>query len=119
MLYVALTRAREMNQINFCNVDICNAYNRIHFYGCELSGKHYIGSTRDVNTRKQEHNSGTNGGSAKFNNAISMCGYDSFNLNILDTLDFNNVKDLWELEDKSISKRDSVNNGYKIRRTIA
>jgi predicted GIY-YIG superfamily endonuclease len=117
MLYVALTRAREMNQINFCNIDIYNAY-KGYIYSYELNGKHYIGSTRDINKRKQEHKSGTKAGNTKFKNAIAVHGYDNFNFKVLETLEFNNIKDLWELEDKYISKYDSINNGYNIRRNI-
>ena len=75
-------------------------------------------TTRDINKRKQEHKRGTKAGNTKFKNAIAVHGYDNFNFKVLETLEFNNVKALWELEDKYISKHDSINNGYSIRRNI-
>ena len=34
---------------------------------------------------------------------------------MLETIKYNNISELWELEDKYIDKYDSVNNGYNIR----
>lgn len=84
-----------MNHINFSNIDMYNTC-KGYIYSYELHGTRYIGSTRDVDTRKQEHKIGTKARKTKPNNAISMYGYGIFNLKILDTSEINNIKKTYE-----------------------
>ena len=44
-----------------------------------------------------------------------MFGFDNFTYKVLDKIDYSNISELWELEDKYIDKYDSINNGYNIR----
>ena len=45
MLYVALTRARNIKQINFCKIDNYKPHTG-YIYSYEYGGKYYIGSTK-------------------------------------------------------------------------
>ena len=65
MLYVAITRARNNKQINFCNGECYKPYTG-HIYSYEHSGQFYIGSTVNLTKRKQEHKDGTKSGSTQF-----------------------------------------------------
>lgn len=56
MLYVALTRARNMNQTDLRNIDTYNAY-KVYIYKYALHGTRSTSSTRDDDKRKQEHKS--------------------------------------------------------------
>lgn len=114
LLYVALSRAREMEQIYVCDIESYNAY-KGYIQSYELNGKYYIGSTNDLVKRKQEHTSCTNAGNTKFNNAINMYGIEEFNYKVLETSESNNIKDLWRLEDEYIDKYNRISNFYNIR----
>ena len=57
MLYVALTRAKNKAQVNFCNMNNYRHHTG-YIYSYEFKGLFYIGSTKDLKKRKQEHKEG-------------------------------------------------------------
>jgi predicted GIY-YIG superfamily endonuclease len=114
MLYVALTRTSNKEHVNFCEIDDYRPYIG-YIYSYEYNGKHYIGSTKDLTKRKQEHKMCEKAGDTKFNKTIKKHGFDKFEYQVLETLRYNNIKELWKLEDSYIEKYDSINNGYNIR----
>ena len=114
MLYVALTRARDKQQINFCKIDDYKPHTG-YIYCYEYSGRCYIGSTNNLSKRKQEHKEGTKAGYTKFKKAIKEYGFDNFNYKVLETIKYSNIRELWRLEDEYIIKHNSIDNGYNIR----
>ncbi len=54
MLYVALTRARDKGQIKICDISNHTPY-KGYIYSYERKGIYYIGSTTNLNKRKEEH----------------------------------------------------------------
>ena len=52
--------------------------------------------------RKQEHKDGTKSGSTKFQHAIKLHGFDNFKYKVLQTIQYSNICELWELEDTYI-----------------
>ena len=114
MLYVALTRARNKAQVNFCNINTYKPHTG-YIYSYELRGLFYIGSTKDLKKRKQEHKEGKKAGNTKFKKAITAFGFDNFKYSVLDKINYSNTSELWELEDKYIDKYNSINNGFNIR----
>lgn len=54
MLYVALTRAREKQFTNFCDIEIYRAYTG-YIYRYTYNNKSYIGSTNNIQKRKEQH----------------------------------------------------------------
>ncbi len=114
MLYVAMTRARNKEQVNFCEIKDYQPHTG-HIYCYEYQGKYYIGSTKDLNKRKQEHKNGTKAGDTKFKKAIEIIGFDNFNYKVLKTIRFNDIHELWELENSYIKKFNSVENGFNVR----
>ena len=114
MLYVALTRARNKQQINFCKIDNYKPHTG-HIYSYEYGGKYYIGSTKDLTKRKQEHRDGKKAGDTKFQKAIRIHGFDSFKYRVVETIKYSNIRELWQLEDEYIAKYNSIDNGYNIR----
>jgi hypothetical protein len=113
MLYVALTRARKKEQINFCS-RTCDMESNGYIYSYEYNGRYYIGSTRNLNKRKQEHRNGNKCG-PKFKQAIEKYGFDNFKFRVLQTIRFNNIRELWRLEDTYIRKYNSIDNGCNVR----
>jgi group I intron endonuclease len=77
------------------------------------NGKSYIGSTIDIKTRKEEHKTNTTN---KFGRAIQKYGYKQFKFEILETLQFSERTELYDLENQYIIKYDSINNGFNTRR---
>lgn len=65
MLYVALTRARNKTQVNFCNIHTYRPHTG-YIYSYEFKGLFYIGSTKDLKKRKQEHKECKKAGNTKF-----------------------------------------------------
>ena len=114
MLYVALTRARTKKQVNFCKIEGYTPHTG-HIYSYEYHGQHYIGSTLNLKKRKDEHKNGTKSGNTKFKNAINKYGFDKFNYKVVETIKYNNIKELWGLEDAYIIKYDSIDNGFNSR----
>jgi predicted GIY-YIG superfamily endonuclease len=114
MLYVALTRARDRGQINFCEISNHTPY-KGYLYSYERKGIYYVGSTRDLKKRQQEHMLGIKAGFTKLKKAFTEYGYNNFTFTVLETLRYNNIKELYELEDKYIDKYNSIENGYNMR----
>ena len=90
MLYVAITRARNKKQINFCNGECYNPYTG-HIYSYERNGQFYIGSTVNLTKRKQEHKDGTKSGSTKFQKAVKVHGFDNFKYKVLQTIKYSST----------------------------
>ena len=114
MLYVAITRARNNKQINFCNGECYKPYTG-HIYSYEHSGQFYIGSTVNLTKRKQEHKDGTKSGSTKFQKAVKVYEFDNFKYKVLQTIKYSSIRELWELEDTYINKFSSMENGFNCR----
>ena len=68
-----------------------------------------------IKKRKQEHKYGTKSGSTKFQHAIKLHGFDNFKYKVLQTIQYSNICELWELEDTYIKKYNSIDNGYNYR----
>ena len=79
MLYVALTRARNIKQINFCKIDNYKHHTG-YIYSYEYGGRYYIGSTRNLEKRKTEHKDGTKAGNTMFQLAIKKYGFNKLNI---------------------------------------
>ncbi len=52
MLYVALTRARNKQQVNFCKIENYKPHTG-YIYSYNYNGKYYVGSTTNLNKRKK------------------------------------------------------------------
>ena len=117
MLYVALTRARDKQQINFCKIEDYKPHTG-YIYCYEYSGRCYIGSTNNLSKRKQEHKEGTKSGYTKFKKAIKEYGFDNFNYKVLETIRYSNIRELWRLEDEYIIKYNCIENGFNVRKNI-
>ena len=114
MLYVALTRARNKQQIHFCNIKDYKPHTA-HIYSYEFGGRYYIGSTKNLTKRKQEHRDGTKAGDTKIQKAIKAHGFDNFKYKVLETIKYSSIREVWEIEDDYITKYNSVTNGFNIR----
>ena len=113
MLYVALTRARDKQQINFCKIDDYKPHTG-YIYSYEYNGMYYVGSTNNLK-RKEEHKEGLKAGNTKFQKAIKIFGFDKFNYKVEETIKYSNIRELWRLEDEYIIKYNSIENGFNIR----
>ena len=114
MLYVALTRARNKEQVNFCKIEHYQPYTG-YIYTYEYQGRYYVGSTTNLAKRKQEHKNGTKAGETKFKKATCEYGFDNFSYKVIETIKFSNIKELWALEDTYIVKYNSIKNGFNYR----
>ena len=72
-----------------------------------------IGCTTGINKRKEEHK-GTK--TTKFGRALKQYGYDNFKFEILETIQFSEKQELYDIEDLYIIKYDSIKHGYNTRR---
>jgi hypothetical protein len=119
MVYVALTRTRKKQYVNFCSIDLLKPYTG-HIYKCTLqvdsmtSGcKSYIGSAHDVTKRWNEHKQFK--GTSKFIHALKQYGTDNFKWEIIDTIQYAHRNELLALEDQYILQHDSISNGFNSR----
>ncbi len=103
MLYVALTRARDKGQINFCDISNHTPY-KGHTYSYERKGIYDVGSTRDLKKRKEEHMLGIKTVFTTLKKAFTEYGYGNFTFTVLATIRYNNIKELWGLDDEYIDK---------------
>ena len=118
MLYVCLTRTRQRELVNFCDIEILKPYTG-YIYGYSHDGKSYIGSTNNIKNRKEEHkaNGATKGESTnKFGRAIQSIGYHNFKFEIIKTIQYGERQELYDIEDEYITKYDSITHGYNTRR---
>ena len=115
MRYVALTRTRKKEYVNFCSIEDLKPYTgSIYMCTCKQTGKSYIGSAKDVKKRWSEHRSFKNT-DTKFANALRKYGADNFEWSVVTTIHYSKTDDLFNLEDSYILKHDSINNGYNSR----
>jgi group I intron endonuclease len=112
MLYVSLTRTSKKEYVNFCNISINRPRNG-YIYRYSHNNISYIGCTVNVNRRKEDHKTNP---TLKFGDAIKKIGYDNFEFEILETIKFVDIKELYELEDLYIQKYDSIVKGWNFRR---
>ena len=72
------------------------------------NGKSYIGSSIDIKARKEEHKTNTTN---KIGRAIQKYGYKEFKFEILETVQFSERTELYDLENQYIIKYDRISNG--------
>jgi len=111
MLYVSLTRTKQKEFVNFCEISLYKPYIG-YIYKYSFMGKSYIGTTNDIKKVQEEYK--TN----KFNTAIKKIGLDKFEFEILEKVNYYNRTELYEIENNYIIKYDSVDNGWNSRRNI-
>jgi predicted GIY-YIG superfamily endonuclease len=98
--YVAVSRGEYLNQINICELrDIISVSHKVYAYiyraTHKISKHFYIGSTFDLNRRKEEHKE------SKF--IIENGGYDMFTWDVLDAIKKNIKKrELFKIENEAI-----------------
>jgi group I intron endonuclease len=112
MLYVALTRTSKKEYVNFCDILINRPRNGF-IYRYSHNNISYIGSTVNVLRRQTEHKENP---TLKFGVAIKKTGYDNFDFEILETIKFLDITEMYDLEDVYIQKYDSITNGWNFRR---
>ena len=88
-------------------------YIHIYIYRFAYNGKSYIGSTIDIKARKEKHKTNTTN---KFGRAIQKYGYKQFKFEILETVQFSEGTELFDLEIQYIIKHESISNGFNTRR---
>ena len=115
MLYVSLTRTRKKEYVNFGDISIVKPY-RGSIYRVSLNGKSYIGSAKDVKERWAEHKQGK--GHSQFIRALHDHGHKAFKWEVLETISYSDVNDLYRLEDSYIDKYNSIQCGYNTRYNI-
>ena len=114
MLYVCLTRTKQKEFVNFCEISLYKPYVG-YIYKYSFMGKSYIGSTNDINKRQTEHETNS---TYKFGKAILKIGLDKFTFDILETVNYYDRADLYEIENNYIIKYDSIHNGFNSRRNL-
>ncbi len=114
MLYVSLTRTTQMSLVNFADYDGKPQYEGV-LYKYTLIGteRHYIGSTTNIKKRDEEHRQRKK---TEFDRALDEYGYDNFKFEILEKLEFNCRKNLFDKEDYYINLYDSINSGFNSRK---
>ena len=111
MLYVCLTRTKQKEFVNFCEMSLYRPYIG-YIYRYSFMGKSYIGSTNDIKKRQTEHETNTTN---KFGRAILNIGLNNFEFEILETVTYYDRSDLYDIENNYIIKYDSVINGFNSR----
>ena len=114
MLYVSLTRTKQKEFVNFCDISLYKPYIG-YIYKYSFMGKSYIGSTDDIKKRQEEHKTNSTN---KFGRAIKNIGLDKFEFEILEKVNYYNRTELYDIENNYIIKYDSVNNGFNSRRNV-
>ncbi len=115
MLYVCLTRTRDINYVNFGDISEHKPY-RGSIYRVSHNGKSYIGSAKCCKARWKEHKEGK--GNSKFIKALKEHGHTNFKWEVLETISYSNINDLYRLEDKYIDEYNSIQYGYNMRYNI-
>ena len=114
MLYVCLTRTKQKEFVNFCEISLYKPYVG-YIYKYSFMGKSYIGSTNDIKKRQTEHETNS---TYKFGKAILKIGLDKFTFDISETVNYYDRADLYEIGNNYIIKYDPVNNGFNNRRNV-
>ena len=112
MLYVSLTRTKQKEFVNFCNIKCYKPYFG-YIYRYSYLGKSYIGSTTDIKKRCLEHETNTTN---KFGRVIKQIGIKQFKFEILETVEYNDKEELFDIENDYIIQYDAINNGFNSRR---
>jgi len=115
MLYVSLTRTRKKEYINFGDISIVKPYTG-SMYRASFNGKSYIGSAKDIKERWAEHKQGK--GHSQFIRALQDHGHKAFKWEVLETIAYSDINDLYRLEDKYIDGYNSIQCGYNTRYNI-
>ena len=115
MKYVALTRTRKQEYVNFGDISIVKPY-KGSVYRASFNGKSYIVSAKDVKERWAEHKQGK--GHSKFIRALQDHGHKAFKWEVLETIAYSDINDLYRLEDKYIDDYNSIQYGYNSRYNI-
>ena len=85
-------------------------------YRVSLNGKSYIGSAKDVKERWAERKQGK--GHSKFIQALQNHGHKAFKWEVLETIAYSDIHDLYRLEDKYIDEYNNIQCGYNTRNNI-
>ena len=112
MLYVCLTRASKQEYVNFCDIECLKPYTG-YIYRYSYNNISHIGCTTDVKKRQEKHKSNSTN---KFGRAIKQYQYNNFKFEILETVKFSEIQELYDIEDTYIIKYDSIKNGFNTRR---
>jgi hypothetical protein len=115
MLYVSLTRTRKKEYVNFGEISIVKPY-KGSVYRVSFNGKSYIGSAKDVKERWAEHKQGK--GHSQFIRALQDHGHKAFKWELLETIMYSDINDLYRLEDEYIDEYNSIQYGYHTRYNI-
>ena len=111
MLYVCLTRTKEKQYVNFCEMSIYKPF-KAYIYRYSHNNKSYIGSTKNTKKRHEKHEFND---TFKFGSAIKRIGFDNFKYEILEEVDYYDMSEVYEIENNYIMKYDAVNNGFNTR----
>ena len=84
-----------------------------YIYRYSYNNISYIGCTTDVKKRQEEHKSNSTN---KFGRAIKQYQYNNFKFEILETVKFSEIQELYDIEDTYIIKYDSIKHGFNTRR---
>ncbi len=114
MLYVALTRTSKQEYVNFCDITYYKPYTG-YIYKYSYNNKSYVGCTNNVKKRQEEHKLNIRGLRTKFQRVLNEIGYDNFKFEILETIQYGEMSELFAREQYWILKCDSIRNGYNSR----
>jgi hypothetical protein len=107
MLYVALSRTREKEYVNFCKIDIYKPYVS-YIYKLWYDEYIYIGSTNNLKYRLEQHKNEPKGKLKIFNEII---GFDKLQKQIIEKINYSDIEEVYELEKKYI-------NEYRLTKTL-
>ena len=107
-----LNKNNQTRICKFCDIQCLKPYTGYicRYYYNNVS---YIGCTTDINKRKEEHKEHN---THKFGRALKQYGYDNFKFEILETVNFSEKQELYDIEDMYIINYDSIRNGFNTRR---
>ena len=115
VLYVCLTGTSKQEYVNFCDIQCLKLYTG-HIYRYPYNGAPYVGCTTDIEKRKYKHiNNKTN----EFGRALQKYNYENFQFEILETVQFSERQELYDIEDTYMIKSDSIKSGYNTRRNYS
>ena len=115
MLYVAFTRTRKMEYVNFGDINILKPYTG-SIHRVSIFNKSYIGSAKCVKERWAGHKQGK--GSNQFIEALKHFGYKAFTWEVLGTIHYSDKNELYRLEDKYINEYNNIECGLNMRSNI-
>ena len=111
MLYVCLARASKQDYANFCDIECHKPYTG-YIYTYSYNDICYIGCTTDIKQRLQKHRDNTTNTRGR---ALTTYGYDNFQFELLETVQFSERQELYDIEDAYMIQFDSINTGYNTR----